>query len=308
MVPFHLTVLGRPELRAPDGDPVRFRTRKHFALLIYLVIEPSVTHRRDRLAGLLWPRSDVEEGRHSLATALSLLRGRLGAEAFDATVARSGSCPARRHRSCRAGAARRRRSRRAGVGAAARRLRHRRLTRFPPLEGRSAGPVDAAAAWHAGRPDWLLPPPWRLATMEALAQRLLRIDPLSEEAARAAARGSRHRRRSDRALRLFDRWRLRLADELGAMPRRRSQGWPSACVAAAGSLHPGQRRPGADRPGRNAPSSGGDGLRGLLRGLGARADGEPSHVLLRGDSGIGKTTLVDRLVTRSRSMARPWPG
>ncbi|MGH7593063.1 MAG: AfsR/SARP family transcriptional regulator, partial [Gemmatimonadales bacterium] len=85
MLPYRLTVFGPPELHAPNGDPVRFRTRKHFALLVYLAIEPPMAHRRDKLASLLWSRSDSDEARHSLATGLSLLRGRIGADAFDAT-------------------------------------------------------------------------------------------------------------------------------------------------------------------------------------------------------------------------------
>ena len=76
MLPFQLISLGPPELRGPDGDPVRFRTRKHFALLIYLAIEPPIPHRRDRLATIFWPDAHLEEARHSLATALSMIRGR----------------------------------------------------------------------------------------------------------------------------------------------------------------------------------------------------------------------------------------
>ncbi len=49
---------------------VRFRTKKHLALLIYLTVEAK-PHRRERLAELLWPDVSPTEGRHSLATALS---------------------------------------------------------------------------------------------------------------------------------------------------------------------------------------------------------------------------------------------
>ena len=35
-----LRVLGVPALHGPDGEPIAFRTRKHFALLIYLALEP----------------------------------------------------------------------------------------------------------------------------------------------------------------------------------------------------------------------------------------------------------------------------
>ena len=83
MAPFRLSCLGPPVLYGPDGDPIRFRTRKHFALLLYLAVEPGIPHRRDRLATLLWSGADVDEARHSLATALSMIRGRLGAELLD---------------------------------------------------------------------------------------------------------------------------------------------------------------------------------------------------------------------------------
>src|SRR5688572_6028632 len=73
-----LRCLGQPGLFSPTGEPVRFRTRKHLALLVYLAVEPKKPHRRDRLAHLLWTNVAIAEGRHSLATALSVLRPRLG--------------------------------------------------------------------------------------------------------------------------------------------------------------------------------------------------------------------------------------
>jgi hypothetical protein len=35
---FYLKCLGSPELRSPAGDPVKFRTRKPLALLLYLAV------------------------------------------------------------------------------------------------------------------------------------------------------------------------------------------------------------------------------------------------------------------------------
>ena len=61
MAPFRLSCLGPPVLYGPDGDPIRFRTRNHFALLLYLAVEPGIPHRRDRLATLLWSAADVDE-------------------------------------------------------------------------------------------------------------------------------------------------------------------------------------------------------------------------------------------------------
>src|ERR1043165_2468306 len=53
--PFFLTTLGLPELRGPDGNVVRFRVRKHLALLVYLAVERRRGHDRSRLVQLFWP-------------------------------------------------------------------------------------------------------------------------------------------------------------------------------------------------------------------------------------------------------------
>ncbi len=78
----YLRCLGQPALLAATGEPIRFRTRKHLALLVYIAVEARA-HRRDRLAELLWPKVSVTEARHSLATALSTLRPRLGLEGLE---------------------------------------------------------------------------------------------------------------------------------------------------------------------------------------------------------------------------------
>ena len=76
--PRHLRCIGYPVLYSPGGEPIRFRTKKHLALLVYLAVEFRQTHRRDRLAELLWPGVSLPEARHSLATGLSVLRPRVG--------------------------------------------------------------------------------------------------------------------------------------------------------------------------------------------------------------------------------------
>lgn len=73
-----LYCLGYPELRTNDGSVVRVRVKKHLALLIYLAVERRRGHDRDRLVDLLWSRVSAKQGRHSFATALSALRSILG--------------------------------------------------------------------------------------------------------------------------------------------------------------------------------------------------------------------------------------
>ena len=72
-----LRLLGPPEAYR-DGEPLSFRTRKAFALLCYLAAEGG-THRREKLAALLWPESNEKKARTTLRSVLADLRGALGA-------------------------------------------------------------------------------------------------------------------------------------------------------------------------------------------------------------------------------------
>ncbi len=58
-----------------DGKPVtNFATDKARALLVYLAVEAGHPHRRDALAGLLWPDQPQRKARQNLRQALSYLR------------------------------------------------------------------------------------------------------------------------------------------------------------------------------------------------------------------------------------------
>lgn len=67
-----LRLLGAPDV-SRDGDPVRFRSRKELAILLYLATEGG-THAREKLVELFWPRSGESRGRANLRNALSSLR------------------------------------------------------------------------------------------------------------------------------------------------------------------------------------------------------------------------------------------
>lgn len=71
---YELRCLGEATLRSPTGQLIHFRSRKHFALLIYLVLNADRAHRRERLAGLLWSDSEESKARHSLSQALYAVR------------------------------------------------------------------------------------------------------------------------------------------------------------------------------------------------------------------------------------------
>jgi len=71
---YELRCLGEATLRSPTGQLVRFRSSKHFALLVYLALNADRAHRRERLAGLLWSDSEESKARHSLSQALYAVR------------------------------------------------------------------------------------------------------------------------------------------------------------------------------------------------------------------------------------------
>ncbi len=79
---FQLKVLGSPQLVRGGRSPVRFRTKKHLALLLYLHFEGrGRSIPRDQLVDLFWPDVPPEKGRHSLSQALLAIRSLLGTHA-----------------------------------------------------------------------------------------------------------------------------------------------------------------------------------------------------------------------------------
>lgn len=73
-----ITLLGRLHITL-DGEAVTdFATDKSRALLVYLAVESEHPHRRDALAGLLWPDQPQRKARQNLRQALSYLRHAIG--------------------------------------------------------------------------------------------------------------------------------------------------------------------------------------------------------------------------------------
>jgi len=70
-------LLGRFEVRL-DGAPIDLASRPAQSLFAYLALNPNVPHRRERLAGTLWPDTSDANARNSLRHALWTLRRALG--------------------------------------------------------------------------------------------------------------------------------------------------------------------------------------------------------------------------------------
>ena len=297
-----LRVLGVPALHGPDGEPVTFRTRKHFALLIYLALEPQA-HRREKLGALLWPKATTSEARHSLATGLSVLRAKLGKECVETTrdTARlvAGSLEIDLDRLAR--------------GEIHATETTPALAVAPLLQEfvvPDAGPWDQwrdglAAKWNPAIRDALLARIDRsrrqgnTRAMEVLADALLLLDDLSEDGVRAKMESRAFAGDRLTALQIYENWRVRLADELGAQPsdlvagmalRLRRRGWERTSGEHIPAVRTDQWK---DRPFVGRAKE----YEALYEGWEGCQRGASRHVLLTGESGIGKSTLMERLTT-----------
>ena len=75
-----LRLLGGFSLATPNGVSIDLPTRKSELLLAYLAMPHGIAHSRDKLANLLWPRSQETQARGSLRHAVSALRKVLGTD------------------------------------------------------------------------------------------------------------------------------------------------------------------------------------------------------------------------------------
>ena len=73
----YLKCLGMPALFSAAGEPIRFRTKKHLALLVYLAVEIRQQHHREHLADLLWPKVESAERHLWVVTGKLLSSGQL---------------------------------------------------------------------------------------------------------------------------------------------------------------------------------------------------------------------------------------
>lgn len=293
-----LLTLGAPLLLTEAGEQIRFRTRKHFALLIRLAVESGRKLTRDHLMDLLWPNVPTARARHSLAQALSVLREKVGrdqlivqrtsialaGDAVAADVVTLDSCETR--------------------------------IRGQFLEGFD---VPGAVRFEQWKDEWrakLMPrirdclvkqmdAGRRIGNFEAVekhAQILLELDPLCEDAVRGVMEARAWVGDRSNALKAYGRFAARLAEELGAKPS-------PDLVRVADLLREGKRaaprEPGARHVAeRHERRFEAETLIGREREFARLYDvwlevrrREPRIMVVLGDPGVGKTTLVNAFVS-----------
>ena len=300
---YHLRCLGPPAFFGPSGNLIRFRTKKHLALLVFLLLEERGAHRRDRLAEFLWPRAPMAGARHSLATALSILRPRLPADALQATRDQV-------------------RLRTTQITTDVDQLLARDKTSSEGLETLDVGGFldgfdipDAPefSLWKDRQQARLLPlikdalvllisrkrRTGQSKEVELLADRMLALDELSEEGVRAKMEARAWAGDRLSALKIFEDWKRRLFDDLHAVPSERLElmaatlrrgGWERAAIndIPVVPIDRGRGRAFVGRAGE---------YRRLYETWEALKQGRPTHSMILGDSGVGKTTLVERFAT-----------
>jgi DNA-binding SARP family transcriptional activator/tetratricopeptide (TPR) repeat protein len=296
----HLVSLGAPLLLTDAGEQVRFRTRKHFALLIRLAVEAGHKFTRDYLMDLLWPGVPAARARHSLAQALTVVKQKVGREHVLAQRATVALVPG-------------------AVVADVRRLEGGGgpvEIRGPFLDGFE---VPGAVGFEHWKDEWRarLMPRIRdvlvrqmdagrrigdFAAVERHAQVLLELDPLSEDAVRGMMEARAWVGDRSNALKAYTRFAERLDRELGAKP--------SPDLARVADLLREGRRP-APRPAesgrvmeRQERRFEAEPLVGREREFAELYDawlavrrGEPRIMVLIGDPGVGKTTLTNAFVS-----------
>ncbi len=291
----HLSTLGVPLLRSETGEPVRFRTRKHLALLIRLAVEAGKRLSRDYLQELLWPEVPAHLARHSLAQAISVLKAKVGSGQIviqRATVAlAAGAVDVDIHQ----------------VGTESLEVRGRFLEGFD---------VPGAREFEQWKDEWYarLAPKIRdtlvrqmdagrrigdFETVERRAQVLIDLDPTSEDGVRGLMEARAFVGDRSNALKAFARYEDLLVEEFAAQPaadlvrmadllREGRRSPPHVGVVEHSSPQPPQRRfEGEFLIGREREFS------GLYDAWVDVRGGVPRMVVLTGDPGMGKTTLAN---------------
>jgi DNA-binding SARP family transcriptional activator len=296
--PIEVTVDGAPA-------PSELLWRKHLALLVYLARSPRQTRSREHLIGLFWADRTDMAARHSLSEALRVIRRHAGQGAVEVTVGHVGLTE---------GAVDLDVSRLEDLAAAEDWTAASELVVGEFLEG--FGVPDAS-----GFEDWLAAERelWRRRGLDVLVRcadtlaragkvneacgvsaRAVALEPTSEAAFRTALRSLSLAGDRNGALELCERFRAHLA-EIGVAPGADTEALIER-VRRQRDVRRDVAPEGADDLSMRPPLGGRAGELGRLLEEAARSarSRRPVLVLLEGESGVGKTRLLDEMLARLR--------
>jgi DNA-binding SARP family transcriptional activator len=296
-----LTLLGPPSVTVTDtGTTVPQPGAKVLAFLTYLVLEEG-PHSREELAGLLWGESPEPEARASLRQALKHLRDALGEVVrSDRTVvelAQPIQCEVRDFRKLSL------------------QEPQRALTTDIPrfLVGFSVRHAPQFDEWVSATRRELVQQyetalgtlareamgQWRWRETIELAERWLKCDPLSDEAARLAVEARYLAGDRGAAIARFSEYRAVLAREAGCEPSRTLL---SLARRVESDATPASARPVTDEWYARAPSfessliARKDEWATLVKAWKAVARGAGRVVLIQGEAGVGKSRLAEEFL------------
>ncbi len=295
-----IRALGVPDVRIGDAvAPPELTWRKHLGLIVYLARSPGGARHRDHLVALLWPDKDESKARHSLNEACRAVRRALGDDAL--TTAGDRVCLAldridadwvALERALEQGATR----------------QALELWRGEFLEGfviADASPFEdwlavERSTWRRRLRDTLTAFAEAGAARgqhreaRAIADAILRHDPLAERALRLAMLADALAGAAPEALGRFDTYARRLADEVGGSPA-------ADLLQLAERVRAGHRQAEAGAPpaAALAPLVGREAAIAALQELCVGARGTTVGIVA-GAAGVGRSRVLREVAERAR--------